>query len=145
MKIKTRDFGEMEVMQEDIVTFKMPIFGFENYSKFVFLSEPEISDHFVWLQSVEEAELCFILVSPDTVLPDYCPAVPGLVRENLGKGDYACWLMCVIAEEFKNSTVNLKSPVFVNPANNMAAQVILEEDLPIRFPLVRKEGDPALC
>ena len=37
MKIKTRDYGEIDINEDDILTFVEPIFGFEEYKKFVFL------------------------------------------------------------------------------------------------------------
>ena len=50
-----------------------------------------------------------------------------------------CWLMASIREPFSESTVNLKSPIVVNPQRHLAAQFILEEDFPIRYPLFREE------
>ena len=50
MKLQTRDLGEIEISEQDIVTFTGPIFGFEQYRRFVFLYEEEISEHFIWLQ-----------------------------------------------------------------------------------------------
>jgi flagellar assembly factor FliW len=46
----------------------------------------------------------------------------------------------VLREEFANSTINLKSPVLIDSETRYAAQVILEEDYPIRAPLMPQEG-----
>lgn len=131
----------MEIAQQDIVSFEGAIFGFESYKKFVFLFQEDISEHFVWLQSVEEPDLCFILVEPGLVAENYSPALPADVEELLGGGEYMCLLMTVIKEDFHNSTVNLRSPIVVNSTTKKAAQVILEGDYPIRHPLLnQKEG-----
>lgn len=141
MKLLTRDLGEVEIKKEEIVTFTGPIFGFEQYRRFVFLYDKELSEHFIWLQSVEEPGLCFILVQPDLITDDYRPELPEEAKEFLGDGDYMCWLMVSIREPFHKSTVNLRSPIVVNPELHKAGQVVLEGNhLPIRHPLVQK-GD----
>ncbi len=61
MQIETRDFGRAEINEKDIITFVKPILGFEEYTRFVMLIDDEITG-FAWLQSVEEKELCFIIV-----------------------------------------------------------------------------------
>lgn len=141
MKIKTRDFGEMEIRQEDIVRFSGEIFGFGDYRKFVFLYQEDISEHFVWMQSTEEPDLCFILVSPEVVADSFSPKLPDNIETLIGPGDCMCWLMVVVKEPFVDSTVNLRSPIVVNPETKKAAQIILEADYPVKHPLIpKKEG-----
>ena len=138
MLFRSRDLGEIEIAEQDIVTFTGPIFGFEQYRRFVFLYEEEISEHFIWLQSVEEPGLCFILVQPDLITDHYQPQLPKEAASLLGEGDYMCWLMATIRDPFPQSTVNLKSPIVVNPELRQAAQFVLEGSLPIRHPLLRE-------
>lgn len=140
MKIHTRDFGEVEIAEEDIVTFVQPIYGFETLSKYVFLYDQNNS-HIVWLQSVEERDICFILTDPAIVDPGYQPNLSQSVENQLGEGSLMLWLVTVIAAEFLESTVNMKSPIAVNPATNKAMQLILEEDLPIRCPLLKNRRE----
>ena len=139
MKLSTRDFGVVEVEESEIVTFTGPIVGFESYRRVVFLYQEDVSDHLIWLHSVENHELCFILVQPSLVMEPYEPQLPAEAQELLGDGDYMCWLLVSIREPFDRSTVNLKSPVVVNPALHRAAQFILDADLPLRHPLFREE------
>jgi flagellar assembly factor FliW len=140
MKLLTRDLGELEIDERDIVTFAGPIFGFEKYRRFVFLYQEDLSEHFIWLQSVEEPELCFILVQPDLITDQYRPELPPEAKELLGEGDYMCWLIASLREPFTDSTVNLRSPIVVNPELHQAAQFVLDGSLPIRHPLVREGG-----
>ena len=142
MKLKTRDFGEIEIKESDIITFAGPIFGFEEYRRFAFLYQEDVSEVFVWLQSVEDPQLCFILVQPGHVLGQYSPQTPSETEELLGEGEYMCWLLTSLREPPEESTVNLKSPLVVNPASHKAAQLLLEGELPIRHPLFRKKEEP---
>lgn len=139
MKLLTRDFGKVEIEDDDIITFVEPIYGFETLSKFVFLYDQNNS-HFVWLQSAEKKEICFILTHPAIVDALYSPQLPASATDQLGDGKYMLWLVTVIANDIKESTVNLKSPIVVNPQTKLAMQVILDNDLPIRCPLIKDEG-----
>ena len=47
--------------------------------------------------------------------------------------------MAVIPDDYLKTTVNLKSPLVVNSDNNKAAQVIAQENYPIKFPALKKE------
>lgn len=141
MVIKTRDFGEMEIEEASIVRFVGPIFGFEEYRDFVFLQHEEINPHFVWLQSVEEPMVCFIVANPQDILPDYAPDLSGRDAGLLGEGEYLYWALTVIRDPYYDSTINLKSPIVVNLKNGRAAQVILEGAYSIRHPLVSEKGD----
>ena len=69
----------------------------------------------------------------------YAPKLSEEAVQMLGDGRYFYWLMTSIRDPFDQSTVNLKSPIVVNPQRNLAAQLILEEDFPLRHPLFRKE------
>ncbi len=140
MKIYTRDFGEVDIAEEDIITFVQPIYGFETLSKYVFLYDQDNS-HIVWMQSVEEKDICFILTDPAIVDAEYEPDLPLSVENQLGKGDYMLWLVTVIAAEFLDSTVNMKSPIVLNPAMKKGMQLILEEDFPIRCPLLKNRRE----
>ncbi len=134
MNILTRDFGEIEVAPEDIITFASPMFGFEELNRYVFLFAEE-NTNIVWLQSVDNPHICFILADPKIVEDNYNPRLSPEVRDALGEGDYLFWLVVVVAEDFRDSTINMKSPVVVNLHTKRAVQTILEEDLPLRRPL----------
>ena len=134
MNILTRDFGEIEVAPEDIITFVSPMFGFEEMNRYVFLFAEE-NTNIVWLQSVDNPHICFILADPKIVEDNYNPRLTPEVRGALGEGDYLFWLVVVVAEDFRDSTINMKSPVVVNLHTKRAVQTILEEDYPLRRPL----------
>ena len=138
MKIQTRDFGEVEITENDIIKFDEKIYGFEEYSDFIMLYDDDFNCEYVWLQSVEEPELCFIMANPELV-PDYKPDYKNEAEKILGKGNFELWMMMVVSDDIKNSTVNLKSPVIINIDNHKAMQLILVENYPVKYYLFRKE------
>ncbi|MFZ2539175.1 MAG: flagellar assembly protein FliW [Oscillospiraceae bacterium] len=139
MIIQTRDFGEVTIEEQDIVTFIHPILGFEDLTKYVFLFNQSICSHFVWLQSVEHKDICFILADSSVVLQEYMPILPRQGLLELGDGENIVWLIVVVDEDFSKSTVNLKSPIVLNSAQRRAMQVVLDQNYPIKYPLVQKE------
>lgn len=136
MIISTRDFGIIEIPEENIYHFSQPVFGFEEYKDYVILHDEEIGDDIVWLQSVQNPGLCFIMMDPSGLATEFSPELSKGSEELLGEGVYFCWVIAVIPQNTKDSTVNLKSPIFLNPSNHRAAQIILEGDYPVRFPLM---------
>lgn len=139
MIIKTRDFGEVEISETEIFHFSQPLFGFEEYTDYVILHDDEIGENIIWLQSVQEQGLCFILMDPSGMTPMFAPELPIGSEKLLGEGDCLCWVVAVVPQNFKDTSVNLKSPVFINTESHLAAQIMLESDYPVRY-FFLKEG-----
>lgn len=136
MIYKTRDFGEREIPDSKVIIFKQPIFGFEDYTRYTMIFDEEIGEQIVWLQSLEEPELCFFLFDPSAFEDFYKPEITEDTEKSLGAGEYACWVVLSVKEDFNESTVNLKSPIVINTATGVAVQTILEQDYPIRHPVI---------
>ena len=138
MKVLTRDFGEVEVNEEDIFTFEEKIYGFEEYSDFIMIYDDDFNGEYVWLQSTEDPDLCFIIANP-ALIPDYKPDFKKEAVSVLGQGTFEYWVMMVVKDDIKECTVNLKSPIIINLDTRKGMQLILEDDHPIRYKLF-KEG-----
>ena len=138
MHCQTRDFGAMDFDGQEIFHFVQPPYGFETYKRFALIYDAQIGDHIVWLQSVEEPSVCFILFDPSSLAPYFAPRFPPDTLDLLGDGDWVCWVVGVVSGDGKRATVNLKSPILVNLRTRRGAQIILEQDYPVRFPLMRE-------
>ncbi|QSX06028.1 flagellar assembly protein FliW [Sedimentibacter sp. zth1] len=146
MNINTKEFGEIEIQDNDIINFKGSIYGFEKYKKYVILNNsPE--DSIMYLQSVENEDLHFVIVDPYAIFPLYTPILNDEDYKNLeitkGKHNKLKYmLIAVISENMKDSVVNLKSPIVINPDNRLAVQSILQnQDYCLRYPLFQKKED----
>lgn len=139
MIYKTRDFGEREIPDSKVIIFKQPIFGFEDYTRYTLIFDEEIGEQIVWLQSLEEPGLCFLLFNPSQFEDFYKPEITEENEKLLGTGDYVCWTVLSLKEDFEASTVNLKSPVIINSTTGVAAQILLEQDYPVRHPIMEGE------
>lgn len=147
MKIETRDFGILEIEETHVIEFSQPLFGFEEYRRFVLINDSNMGNGICWLQSVEEKQVCFIMLNPLEIKPDYVPAIDHEVLEKLKaepEDELDCWVLMVIGKTFKQSTANLRSPVIINHKANLAVQVILEQNYSIRQPVLA-EGEVDVC
>ncbi|MBF0979970.1 MAG: flagellar assembly protein FliW [Clostridiales bacterium] len=134
--MKTKYFGDIEVKDEELITFEPGIFGFEEDTQFVLLSfldeEGESSEDFILcLQSVSEPYLAFILMNPYYIEPSYDPYAHIPEAELLDMGltettKHMVFCIAVIKDNFEESTVNMKCPLIINMENKKARQFILE-------------------
>lgn len=110
------------------IEFEEGIFGFEQERKFLPVALEEGSDAIVYLQSAENEELSFIIMNPFLLKEDYNPVLAKEDYEKLGTSDekdLSYYVLCVIGNSAKESTVNLKCPIVVNNVTRQARQVIL--------------------
>ncbi len=147
MTIATRDFGNIDISEDGILTFRLPILGFEEQKQFVILYDDEMGDALGWLQSIDDRDVCFIIIDPHTVFDTYKPSIASSVLNKLElskQEDAVLRNLVVIPAQTGEATVNLKSPLVINPAKKLAAQVILEQDYSVRTPL-NNVGEGSLC
>lgn len=144
IKVKTRDFDEIEIAPKEVLTFVKGIFAFEDYSSYVLLAPMGENKFPMWLQSTENENVCFIIFNPLEFCGDYSITISEEEKKLLGadgSNDKLEFLViAVVPEKYEETTVNLKSPIVVNTANNKALQIIVPENYPIRFPLFKREG-----
>ena len=117
--------------ERQYIEFKEGIFGFEEEKKFLPVMLEDGSDAVLYLQSVVNPELSFIIMNPFMLDEEYKPVLSEEDYRKLGTADekeLSYYVFCVIANEAKESTVNLKCPIVVNHVTRQARQVILSSD-----------------
>jgi len=141
-KIVSGKLGEIEFAETDIITLSAPILGFPDLNDFILISNDK-SYPFLWFQSVQDANICFILVEPDIFFPDYKPTLNKREAKILGaegEKDIKLFGIVVVPDQPKNATVNLRAPLALNMERKLAKQVILEDDKwQIKSPLFPKQ------
>ncbi len=138
IKINTRDFGETEVCESAVLNFPNGVFAFEDDRKFAILSPLGEDTYPMWLQSMDHQELCFIVFDPSLIDDTYQVTLDSSEKRilNLKEGDnIKCLAIAKVPEDFRQTTVNMKSPIVINPETNTALQVILPLDYPFRHPI----------
>lgn len=131
MKFNTRKFGEIEVDEKKILIMPEGLPGFPGHKKFALLEDPKTAP-FCWYQSMEDANLALVVMSPFIFKPDYEIDLEDFTasRKNW-KGvkpkDLLVYVVINVSEEKgeKSITANLVGPIVMNSKNNEAVQVVL--------------------
>lgn len=142
MKINTVRFGELDIEEDRIFDFKMPIIGFGELRKFIIL-DTDNDSFFKWLQSTEDPSLAFPIISVYSMNVDYPINLPDEVVEKLDITNIESLLVMNIAsipqDNPHGTTINLLAPLVFNLDKQVAGQVILSgSGYEISFPLFKK-------
>jgi flagellar assembly factor FliW len=130
IKLSSTKLGEIEYTENDIILLSSPLLGFPDLSDFLLISS-EKSFPFLWFQSIQDADVCFILIEPKIFHPNYDPKLNKRELKILGVEEsehLKVLAIVVVPEDPKNATVNLRAPILVNTEKKLAKQVILEDD-----------------
>ena len=140
MNIQSARFGEIEIDEQQIYTFREGIPGFEQDKRFVVLALEDL-DGFACLQCVDRGELSFIIVNPFVFYPEYGFDLSDTETRELeitDPGDMTVWSIVTIKDNLESATVNLVAPIVLNERNRLGKQVILvDSDLDTRHSLFR--------
>lgn len=131
MEIMTKYFGKLCFDESEVLNFENGLFGFKAYKKFSLIRFDNENGNILCLQSLEESEIAFPVINPFSFIPDYSPLLndESLKKLNLNNEKEALFYnICVIRPVLKDSTVNLRCPIVVNPESRNAMQVILDNN-----------------
>lgn len=144
MKLQTTRFGEIEVDENQILTFVKPILGFQKYEKFILIPGPNESPLW-WLQSVEDGALAFLLLEPLQLLPDYQVSfTPQDLHElqSTSPEEISIYTLLVVPDDPSKIRTNLKAPIVVNAKTRLAKQMVLDRtDYPVQWFLAQPQNE----
>lgn len=118
---------DLPYTEKDIIRFEEGIIGMPDVRRMVLVNQDDIAP-FLWLVSLDEPNIGFLVLHPQSVFTGYAPEVPADVRRRLGAGeadDLLVMAMITIAAEWEQSTVNLRAPLVISPTTMRGAQIIL--------------------
>lgn len=131
----------MNAMENDVPVVEMRggLLGFPEYTQFTLIKMND--EGLVYrLQSLQDEAINFVVVPAASFFPSYAPVVDDEVaaRFDLVNGREVLILLVVtLGESFKDSTVNLMAPLLLDPAAQIAEQIIVENaNLSVRTPLL---------
>jgi len=129
MEIKTRQFGPMEIEDNQIVTMPGGMPGFHTMKRFVIVEREEIWP-FSCFQSLDDPELSFYIMNPALFMPDYRLDMPQAILEAGWEGDSSEDVKIYVivntsAGVPEKITANLIGPLVVNFRRHEADQMVL--------------------
>ena len=137
MTIMTSNFGELQILDEKIITFENGIPGFKDNTQYIIINDEEADSPFCWLQSIENPDLAFALVNPFLIHDNYNPTFPQSEVEKLGEGteeDYSVLSIMIIPEDIEKMRTNLMAPIVINLKTKKGMQIIIDgDDYPVKY------------
>lgn len=139
MLVKTKFFGEVELLDEKILEFPNGIIGFEGFTKFAILydEEDKSETRINWLQSLEEPVLALPVIDPLAIVKDYAPIIEDELLVPLGNPsdeDLLFLLAMTVPSDMTKVTANMKAPFIINTVTKKGLQLIVEnEDYPVKY------------
>ena len=128
-------FGEFEVPASSLIEFPSGLIGFARHQRFVLL---EHKAPFSWLHSVDDPDLAFVVVDGYEFGDAYIIEAP-YNDESIDlkeDDDFAVLVIITVRPDPKETTANLKAPLFVNLRNRRGTQVIFDDPrFSTRYPL----------
>ena len=144
MIITTDHLGNIEYSEQDIITFAHGIPGFESEKAFILVPAEDIEFPFSHLQSVQSADLAFIVTDPFLFVEPYdfelsktdAEALGVITEENLA--DISVFSIVTIPDDVDKTTINIMAPVVINHVTKVGRQVLLSEYSDTKYPLFTK-------
>ena len=140
MKANTRIFGEIDIDESKIITFVNGMVGFPDMKKFTLIYDEEKKNKggIMWFQSLDEPEFAMPVMEPTVILPEYNPTVNNELLSPLGEltSDNLYVLVTVtVPSDITKMTANMKGPIIINTDTLLASQIVVENDMQVRFPI----------
>lgn len=138
MQAKTRLFGMIDIPNDKIIVLENGMIGFPHMQNFalIFDAEKESGGKIKWLQSMDEPDIAFPVMDPTVMVNDYNPKINDEILKPLGEltDDNIFVLSTVtVPKELENMSINLKAPIVINSDTLKGAQIIVEDDLPVKY------------
>ncbi|MCH2140695.1 MAG: flagellar assembly protein FliW [Phycisphaerales bacterium] len=127
MRVQTTRFGAVEVGEDRLLNFPTGLLGFSSFTRFALL-QPDQDGVFYWLQSVDSADLAFVVTDPSRWCDDYEATVRREHMDLLELESVNEARVFVIVNKYEDTlTANLQGPLVVNLRNRRGMQIVLSE------------------
>jgi flagellar assembly factor FliW len=120
--------GPLEIRAETVVTFPAGLPGFVSLRHFTLVETQR--DELVWLQSVDDADVTFLLADPFAAVPGFEVDIPAADLASFGASineEALLVLVVVQLEGGRPAAANLQSPIVIDRLGRRGRQVVLPD------------------
>ncbi len=120
--------GPLEIRPETIITFPAGIPGFVALRNFALVDTER--DDLVWMQSVDDPDLTFLLADPFTIVPGFEVDIPSPDLAAIGATGAQGALLVLAVVQLEGGfpvAANLQSPIIIDRVRRQGRQVVLPD------------------
>ncbi len=128
MKVLSKTMGSVEVAEEHIINIPQGLFGFEEYTDFALITSEY--QPFVWLQSLQDNALAFLVIDPFIICEDYEVDIDDRELAKIGikdPSDIMVFAIVTVPKDGSPITANLQGPLIINKRERKCMQAILTD------------------
>lgn len=128
MKVLSKTMGSVDVADEHIINIPNGLFGFEEYTDFALITSEY--QPFVWLQSLQDSALAFLIIDPFIICENYEVDIDDRELAKIGITDPSDIMVFAIVTVPKDGgviTANLQGPLIINKKERKCMQAILTD------------------
>jgi len=127
MLVQTTRFGPVEVDESRLLEFPAGLLGFSRARRFALL-QPDERGVFFWLQSVESADVAFVVTDPCLWSQDFTVTLRREQTAEIGLPEGVTpQLLVIVNRRDHGITANMQGPLVINPATRVGLQVVLAD------------------
>lgn len=141
--IHTTRFSDIDVAEDRVMRFPEGLIGFEGQRRFALITRGD--SPFMWLQSLDDPGLAFVVTDPLVFVPGYSvtpdeDTMAGLEAES--PGDLRYLAIAVVPRDPSQTSLNLQAPIAVNQARRIARQIVtMDSEHPLKYYVFRQRAD----
>ncbi len=144
VRVDSTRFADIEVDEDRVLFFPDGIIGFESFKRFALVAQGESA--LMWLQSLDEPSLAFVVADPLEYYRGYQPDFEEDVVKSLGASssdELGFWAIAVIPPDPSRATLNLRAPIAVNKTKRLARQIVTTDPrFPIKYRMFSDQNRP---
>jgi flagellar assembly factor FliW len=129
MEVQTSRFGVVEIAEDRVITFPRGLLGFDGMTRWCIL-QPNEDACFLWLQSLDDAGLAFVVTDPGLFEASYEVPIRSEQREALRLregGEGGAQVLVIVNKVGDTLTGNLQGPLVLNPEAMLGEQLVLAD------------------
>ncbi len=127
MEVDTKTMGLVDVEDDRLVKIPSGLFGFEEYTEFALVDSEY--EPLVWLQSLQEKNLAFLLIDPFIITDDYEADIADSELSRIGitdPADVSVMTIVTVPGDGSPVTANFQGPLVFNKKNHLCMQAVLD-------------------
>ncbi len=149
MRVATKVAGEIEIAEEQIIEMPSGMIGFPTLRRYALIPFGDRNVPFMYWQNIDNPSVCFILVDPVLICPDYEVSASSEDLDDIelkSPLEGTVYAVVTVPSDPREMTANLMGPLVINHSARKAKQLVLTDPrYTARHRVLRREAPGHAC